>query len=496
MESTGAPVQSRYAPGSLAELLTVAIPLIISSGSVSLMHSIDRVFLSWYSEAALAASMPAGLFNWMLMSLAYGTVLYVNTFVAQYHGAGRKDRVAASVWQGIYLALVFGLSLAAIAPFAALIFVRFGHEPEVQKLETLLFCYYSYGSSLILVNTVLTSFFSGRGAVTIVMWSNIVALCVNATLDYLLIFGVKGYLPALGVTGAAIATISGYVASCAFLVILIMRAKGISAYPFAKTFGFDRELTGRMLKHGFPTGIQMFVDIAGIMAFLLVVGSMGTIELAASNLAFSLNSLTFIPLMGLGIAVSTLVGQRIGERRPDLAERTAWMTFGLAFLYMAVWTGVYLGMPRVLMSPYLLHMGSNKDTIASMTVVLLYYVCLYTFFDGCVTVFGGAIRGAGDTRFPMILTIVASIGVLLIPMLVLGVYGTTLEIAWAVISLYIIVLGIGMFWRFMTGKWKHMTVMEHSIVLSPTFEMAAPAEHVAELTSPLHAEEEALGAGR
>ena len=488
MDAPAASATSKYAPGSLAELLSVAIPLIISSGSVSLMHSIDRMFLSWYSQEALAASMPAGLFNWMMMSFAYGTVLYVNTFVAQYHGAGRKDRVAASLWQGVFLAVAFGLILSAIAPWASMVFTTFGHEPEVQRLETKLFCYYSYGSALILTNAALTSFFSGRGATTIVMWANIFALIVNAALDVMLIFGVKGYIPAMGVTGAALATIAGYIASCSLMVILLNRFKQTSDYPFRKTFHFDRELTGRMLKHGFPTGVQLFVDIAGIMSFLLVVGGMGTIELAASNLAFSLNSLTFIPLMGLGITVSTLVGQRVGEKRVDLAERTAWMTFSLALIYMVGWILAYLFIPNILMAPYLLHMTENVDQIRAMTTILLHYVCIYTLFDGCATVFGGAVRGAGDTRFPMVLTIVSSVGLLLIPMLILGHYGTTLDIAWGIISAYVIVLGLGLFVRFLTGQWKSMTVMEHSIMTTPIIDMESPAEHLAELTTPLHAE--------
>lgn len=489
MDSPSVPVRTRYAPGSFAELLSVAIPLIISSGSVSLMHSIDRVFLSWYSQEALAASMPAGLFNWLMMSLAYGTVLYVNTFVAQYHGAGRKDRVAASLWQGIYLATLFGLFLAAIAPFLSLLFSRFGHDPKVQELEVTLFCFYSFGSPIILINTALTSFYSGRGAVTVVMWSNICALFVNAILDYLLIFGIEGVIPAYGVTGAAVATIAGYVASCAFMVLLINLAKGYHAYPFRQTFGFDRELAGRMLRHGFPTGMQMFVDIVGIMAFLLVVGNMGTIPLVASNLAFSLNSLTFIPLMGLGITVTTLVGQRIGEKRPDLAEKTAWMTFGLGFLYMSVWITAYLAIPETLMYPYLLHATKDVPEIQAMTTILLHYVCIYTFFDGCATIFGGAIRGAGDTHFPAVLTVITSICLLLIPMLILGYFGTTLHIAWWVISIYIIVLGVSLLLRFLTGKWKHMTVMEHSIIVAPAYDMESPAEHIAELTMPLHAED-------
>ncbi|NIW98799.1 MAG: hypothetical protein GWN13_11235 [Phycisphaerae bacterium] len=84
------------------EVLKIAFPLILSTGSWSVQHFIDRMFLTWYSPQAIAASMPAGLLFWTVISLFVGMAVYVNTFVAQYYGAKRKDRVGPSVWQGIY----------------------------------------------------------------------------------------------------------------------------------------------------------------------------------------------------------------------------------------------------------------------------------------------------------------------------------------------------------------------------------------------------------
>ncbi len=478
----------RYRAGSVGELLDVAIPLMISSGSVSLMHSIDRVFLSWYSQEALAASMPAGLLNWMMMSFAFGTVLYVNSFVAQYHGAGRKDRVAASVWQGVWMAVVFGIVLAIIAPFVSLIYTQFGHDPEIIRLETRLFMIYSLGSAVVLSSTALSAFFSGRGAVKVVMWANILAMVVNICLDYCLIFGIEGVVPEGGVTGAGIATICGYLFSCSLVAGLIAHSAWKDGYPFASTLGFDRELMGRMLKHGFPTGVQMAVDISGFMMFLLVVGGMGIVPLAATNLAFSLNSLTFIPMMGLGIAVSTLVGQRIGERRPHLASRTVWLAFGIAMVYMTVWSIGYVAFPDLLLSPYLLKMTESVDEIRDLCVILLRFVTVYTLFDGLATVFGGAIRGAGDTRFPMHFTIYTSVGLLLVPMILIKIFGGSIYLSWGMISVYIMTLGLGLFLRFLGGQWKTMTVMEQSVIDTVSLDMESPAEHVAELTVPVHVE--------
>src|SRR5262245_24124344 len=92
-----------HSPGGFRELMQVALPLMLSSGTVALMQVTDRVFLTWYRTDALAAALPAGMLHWTVVALLIGTAMYVNTFVAQYDGAGRKDRVVASVWQGLYL---------------------------------------------------------------------------------------------------------------------------------------------------------------------------------------------------------------------------------------------------------------------------------------------------------------------------------------------------------------------------------------------------------
>src|SRR5205814_1691655 len=98
-ESDNRQRNSLYPAGSLRELWAVAIPLVLSSGSLTLMIAIDRLFLTWYSTNALAASTPGGALHWTVLSPVLGTISYVNAFVAQYEGAGRKDQVVASVWQ-------------------------------------------------------------------------------------------------------------------------------------------------------------------------------------------------------------------------------------------------------------------------------------------------------------------------------------------------------------------------------------------------------------
>ncbi len=163
------------APGSLRELVRVALPLVISSGSASLMYVMDRIFLTRYSADAMAATLPAGMLHWMLVSLPFGTAGYVNAFVAQYSGAGEPRRIGAVLWQGIYFAFLAGLVLLAIVPLAPAIFVWFNHAPEIRRLETEFFSVLCYGAFPLLLENTLACFWSGRGKTRMIM-------CVNVAL--------------------------------------------------------------------------------------------------------------------------------------------------------------------------------------------------------------------------------------------------------------------------------------------------------------------------
>ncbi|HFE53176.1 MAG TPA: MATE family efflux transporter, partial [Bacteroidetes bacterium] len=121
--------------GGYGELLALAIPLILSTGAWSVQHFVDRMFLTWYSPEAIAAAMPAGILNFTLMSFFLGTAGYVNTFVAQYYGAQRYERIGPAVWQGVYVALIGAVLIAATIPLAPGFFRLVGHERTVQLYE-------------------------------------------------------------------------------------------------------------------------------------------------------------------------------------------------------------------------------------------------------------------------------------------------------------------------------------------------------------------------
>ena len=377
-----------------SEVLRVAFPLILSTGSWSLQQFIDRMFLTWYSPEAIAASMPAGMVSWTLASLFMGTAAYVNTFVAQYYGARRMDRIGPAVWQGIYLTIFVVLIAAVIYPFSDAFFDLMGHAKKVAELESRYFRILLFGIPFVVVSSAVSGFFSGRGNTWTVMWVNFLATGVNILLDYLWIFGKAGF-PAMGIRGAAWATVCSAVLAAALFFILMIRPTFNRQYRTLSGWQFKPELFKRLIKYGLPNGLQFLLEILAFTIFIMLVGNLGVVELAASNIAFNINTLAFMPMYGLSIAVSVLVGQRLGENRPVMAEKTTWSAFHLSFGFFGVLAIAYFLIPDVFIFPFGWQADSQSFVpIRQVTIRLLRFVAFYSLFDASNIVFSAAIKGA------------------------------------------------------------------------------------------------------
>jgi MATE family multidrug resistance protein len=446
--------------GTLGELLRVSLPLIISYGSTAMMYVFDRIFLSWDSVESMAAALPAGVLHYNLAILAMGTVAYGNAFIGQYEGAGQHHRVGPVIWQGVYLSIAAALAMLAILPLAPSIFSWFGHDPTIQSLELRFYRILCLGTLPLLLDTALSCFFSGRGQTLVVMVVNTLGMLINIVLDYVLIFGKFGF-PRMGIEGAALATVTAFSAITLMYVgtMFFMYRRG----PYHLWTGrrFDRELFGRLLRFGLPSGMQQFLDMCCWNMFIQLVGRLGTEELSATGLVFNLNGAVFVPLLGLGTAVTALVGHRIGEGRPQLAVRTTWLAFALASLYTLFFCAVYLFLPDLILKPYGL---ADHESLRRTVVVLLRFVAVYSFFDAMFVVFNAAIRGAGDTRFALVFQFSLGLVMLVLPTYIASsLYGSEgFSVAWYAVTSFIVVLGLGFLARFQQGRWMSMRVIEHT----------------------------------
>jgi len=458
-----------HVPGGYREVLTIALPLVITTSAWSLQHFIDRVFLSWYGAEAIAASMPAGLLNFTFMSIFTGTASYVGTFIAQYIGARRDAETGKMLWQSLYIAIIGGCVHLGLLPLAPHFFRFAGHGGLVFEYEVVYFRYLCLGAFPAIAASALGGFYAGQGRTLPLMWVNFSATAVNIVFDYLLIFGKFGF-PELGIQGAAIATVMSAVTALIIFSVLIFRQTNEKRFRVISAWHWQKADFGRLLRFGLPVGTQFFLDIAGFTVFLLLMGRLGTLPLAATNVTFNINNLAFMPMIGFGIAVSVLVGQALGRERPDLAEKATYSAFHLTMFYMGLMILAYLTVPDLFLLPFAAHAdAATFSEIKKLSVVLLRLVALYSVFDTFNIIFSGAIKGAGDTRFVMYMLLVLSVLVLIIPAYVVIVIlkGSVIS-AWMCATVYICLLGIAFFVRFLSGKWKTMRLIEPKPPLLPS----------------------------
>ena len=529
--------RSEAGPG---EVLGLALPLVLSTSSLTLQVFIDRLFLAWYSADAIAAAIPAVCMLWLLVAPLWAIVGFAQTFVAQYHGAGQNDRVGPVIVQAVLIAAACGVAMLLLAPLAGLIFDWVGHEPAVRELEVVYFQLLLATAAPMLVMTAASGFFGGLGRTWVVFWINVIAAVVNVVLDYAMIFGHWGF-ERQGIVGAGWATVIAYVAGAAAAMLWMWLADedggfGIrgprvatltgniglslsetktSACPLTPTLSPadggggeptngsrsfpsvnaspsppsagervgvrgarnagsrsrhggsfvwqpDFELIRRLLRFGGPAGMMALTETIAFSWFVFLVGRMGTSDLAATNIAFNINMLVFMPMIGFSTATQVLVGRRLGEERPDLAARSTWSAYWLAFAYtLALATG-YVLTPDVFIT--LFAWNSTPEETAkwySLVIGLLRFVAVYSLFDMTMLIFSGALRGAGDTRFIMLATLVVAMGALVMPsMLAYHFWTHDLYVAWCFVTAYVMALGVALFARFQAGRWRSMRVIE------------------------------------
>ena len=446
-----------------AEVLRLALPLVTSLISWTVMNFTDRMFLTWYSARVMAAVMPAGMLYFTMVCFPLGVVMYVNTFVAQYEGAARPDQVRRVVWQGVWIGLLAIPLLLATIPFAPALFTFARHEPELAFFETQYFRVIVLGGGGMLIAAAFSTFFTGRGETRVVMVVDTAVSMLNIALDYAWIFGRWGF-PEWGIAGAGAATaVSQWIRATVYWLLTELPYYR-QAYPMDRARRLDLPLMRRVWRYGGPSGLQFLVECSAFTVFVLVVARLGEHAAAATTLAFNVNSVAFVPILGMGTAVSTMVGQQLGRNRPDLAARATWTACWLTLLYTGAIASLYLFSPGVFLWCYAA--GADTQTFAGLRpiiVVLLRFVAAYSLFDALNIIFCGAIKGAGDTRFVLFTSMVISAIALASVFLGLNLLGGGLLCCWTVVTGWVCGLGLAYLARFLQGRWREMRVIEPEV---------------------------------
>ncbi len=449
--------------GGYREVLRIGLPLVASMASVTVMQFTDRLFLSNYSVEAISACVPAGIAFFLAVSFFFGTVEYVSVFVAQYTGSCRHERVGAALWQGIIFCFPAALILTLVALFSESLFALSGHPEGVWQMEARYYEILSFGSIALLLNICLSCFFSGRGLTKVIMLANLAGAIVNIPLDYCLINGI-GPFPELGIVGAALATVVAWVVIALIFGLLIFTRENDKRFAVFRSMGFDGDLFGRFMKFGFSGGLQFFIDLFAVTFFVMMAGRLGVEELAATNIACSIHSLVFLPMIGFTVAASVLVGQAVGAGKPERGKRSVLNTTHLTLAYSLVMCMLFVLVPEMFIELFRTKGGDAEsfEAVVDLGVVMLRFVAIFGITDGLAIVFFGALKGAGDVIFPMLMMIANCALIMVLPML-LGEYLGIVDIyfVWICLTAYAVMLALLFALRFHSGRWMSKRVIEN-----------------------------------
>ena len=446
------------------EVLRISLPLVVSMSSTMIMEFTDRIFLANYSLDAIAAALPAGITSFLFISFFLGTAQYLNVFVAQYTGSGTLHRVGAVLWQGIYFSILSGVALAGLSFLAEPLFKFGGHPVEVQVLEVIYFRILCLGSGILIIGTSLSCFFSGRGLTRPVMIINMIGTLFNIPLDYALINGFWIF-PEWGIQGAGIATVMSWALMTLVFALMVFTRKNDRVFKVITHRAFAPGLFGRLMRYGIPSAVQFSMDIFAFTFFILIVGRIGKLELAVTNIVLSINSLAFMPMMGFSLGTSTLVGQALGRNRVDEALAATKATIHIVLFYIFLLLFLFLLVPQPLLELFRPnHMTpEGYAAIREAGIILLRFVAAYLFFDALYMVCIGVLKGAGDTRFIMWSIGLLSLAVMILPIYIgVEVFGAGLYYAWSCATLFVFCLFAASFWRYQQGHWKKVRVIEHA----------------------------------
>ncbi|MEA3265537.1 MAG: MATE family efflux transporter [Candidatus Fermentibacteria bacterium] len=451
---------SKHAPDSYRGILAISIPIIAGMAGGTIMMFCDRLFLAQHSQLELQAALPAGVLSFTLLCILLGTVSYSSTFVSQYFGAGDREGCSKSLAQGLYLTMISVPVLAAITIPGSMLLNLSGHAHEVLALEHIYFRILMLSASGLVFTAAASSFWNGRGKTVPVMLAVLFGAGVNIFLDYVMIFGKLGF-PEMGIRGAAIATaISSFIPGT-ILTIAAYTGKTALSYKTRENFKFSWPLTKRILRFGFPAGLQMFVDFASFTIFIFIAGRLEVVDFAANNIAFSVNNLVFNPLLGFGFATTVIVGRIIGMGNPDMAIRATRRALLLALCYFVPLAATFVLFPgfytKLFFSP---DSSCTIEELSSTAGKLLAIVAVWGIFDAVNLTYSGALRGAGDTKF--VVWVSGLLGWLFwIPGVIYlyAVRQSGIVELWLFTSLYVALFSLVFFLRFRTGKWKKIDLL-------------------------------------
>ncbi|MFP8879492.1 MAG: MATE family efflux transporter [Myxococcota bacterium] len=431
----------------------LAWPSIVTFALQSVVGLIDLVFVSHLGTDVVAGVGIGSQLQFAALSLIAAIATGTVALVARATGAGDRPQAESVVRASLVLATGLGLVLMAAAPYCEAYVSLFGVESAVVAIGGSYLRILMFGGVPLAISIMFASAMRGAGDVRTPLLVGLVMNIANIIGDYMLIFGHWG-APELGADGSAVATAAAFTLAAAIYVALWL-SHSLVLKPVALRARIDFGLCRRIARIGIPTCLEQFTFHAGLFLFVAVFSGFGTDVVSGYFIGVRVVAFSLIPGMGFQIAAATLVGQHLGAGHPEAAARAGWRaTLGAACTMSAI--GLMIALRAATIVTWF---GSVSAAAESMAVTFLMIVCTAQPLMALEFGVGGSLRGAGDTRVPLVATLlglfVFRLGGALV---VIHVFGGTIAAVWMCLLADYATKGAILAERFRRGRWKTRSI--------------------------------------
>ncbi len=428
-------------------VLVLGLPLVASHLAQFAVQIIDTIMLGWYGVEELAAVTLAGTFFFMFLIMGSGPAWALMPMVAEASEARDDVRVRRLTRMSMWFSVGFALLVLPLMWMSAPILRAIGQDPDLSLLAQDYLRIAGVGLVPALLVMALKSYLAALEHTRIVLWATVLAAVMNGFINYALIFGNWG-APELGVRGAAIASVLIQIASGLVLVIYAARLNA-EASLFRRLWKPDWEALHQLLRLGIPIGLTTLAEVGMFSASTVVVGLIGTLELAAHGIALQITAAFFMVHLGLSNTATVRAGRALGRRDEASLRRGALAVTLASVVFGGLTVILFLGAPEPMIKLFLNPSEVRRDEIVALGSVLLIVAALFQFADGAQAIAMGLLRGVQDTRVPMIIATLSYWGVGMTMSYVLGItLGFGAPGVWVGLLLGLVCAGIFMSWRF------------------------------------------------
>jgi MATE family multidrug resistance protein len=424
-------------------MLRLALPVIGAEIGWVSMGLVDTLMVGPLGPAAIGAVGSGSIIYLAVMVVGFGTLYALDTFVSQSFGAGRVDECHRWLFAGVQVAAILAVALTGLSLAIIGLLPRFGLHPDVLALIRPYMRHLLWSTPLLLAYAVFRRYLQAMHIVRPVMYSLIVANAVNAGANWVLVYGHLGF-PALGVVGAAYATVLSRLAVAVFLFGVILyrereRPSGLRDVPFR----WDPARVWRIMRLGLPAAGQNLLEVGIFAMASALAGRITPAAVAAHQIVLNIAGFIFMVPFGFGSAAAVRVGHAVGRGDRPGAQAAGWTALMLATGMMLLSATLFAAAPR-----WLVGLFTRDPEVIQLGAGLLLVAAVFQLFDGVQAVATGALRGIGNTQTPMVVNLVGhwALGLPTAYLLCFrfgwGVQGLWMGLAFGLIITGVVLLGV------------------------------------------------------